>query len=85
MNKFDELRGHWREINKLQQLDCLIAQGNHLFVRATMSYITLAQPGKYKSEISLHQSYHSSYKLQQGSSRTTCLACFRDQILLQSL
>ena len=40
----------------------LIAQGNHFLVRATMIYRRIAWPGNYKWEVSLHQSYHSSYK-----------------------
>ena len=47
--------------SRLRQLGCTIAWGNHFLVRATMIYSILARPGKYKSEVSLHQSYHSSY------------------------
>ena len=49
---------------RLRQLGCPIARGNHFLVWATVIYIILARPGKFKSEVSLHQSYHLSYKHQ---------------------
>ena len=51
---------------RLRQLGCLIALGNQFLVRATMIYIILAGLGKYKLEVSLYQSYHSSYKHQKS-------------------
>ena len=38
--------------------------GQSLFVQATIGYIIFARLGKYISEVSLHQSYHLSYKHQ---------------------
>ena len=52
--------------HRLRQLGCPIAQGNHFLVQATMINIIFARPGKYKSEVSLHQSYQSSYKHQKS-------------------
>ena len=49
---------------RLRQLGCPISRGNHFLVWATVIYIILARPGKFKSEVSLHQSYHLSYKHQ---------------------
>ena len=57
-------------IVRLRQLSCSIAQSNHFLVRATKIYIILAPPGKYKSTVSLQQSYHSSNKT---SKIKTCL------------
>ena len=48
---------------RLRQLGCRIAQGNHFLIWATMINIIFARLGKYKSEVSLHQSYQSSYKI----------------------
>ena len=42
-----------KEETRLWQLGCPIAQGNHFLVQATMIYIILAWPGKYKSEVIL--------------------------------
>ena len=51
---------------RLRQIGCPIARGNQFLVRATMIFIILAQLCKYKSEVSLHQSYHSSQKHQKS-------------------
>ena len=51
---------------RLRQLGCPIARGNHFLVLATMVYFILARQGKYKWKVSLHQSYHSSYKHQNS-------------------
>ena len=47
---------------KLRQLGCLIARGNHLLLWATMICRRIARLGKFKLEVSLHQSYRTSYK-----------------------
>ena len=56
---------HWnlnRIIFRLRQLGCPFAQANNFLVRATLIYRSNTQPGKFKLEVSLHQSYHTSYK-----------------------
>ena len=53
--------GTWSE-TRLRQLGCPIARGNHFLVWATMIYRRTAQPGKFKLEVSLYQSYHTNIK-----------------------
>ena len=47
----------------IRLLDC---QGQSFLLRAIMTYRRIAQAGKFKSQVSLHQSYHTSYKHQKS-------------------